>query len=87
MPALEILPSLITARFEIKMDQKVYSALTYRTGIIGFMKQSAYIIDVSFDILSLAALFLVPRIFSIFSLNPYFGSLVGSLLLRQTMIS
>lgn len=45
-------------------------------GIIGLLKGSDYIIDVSFDILSMAALFLVPRICSVMSLNPYFGSLI-----------
>ncbi|KAL9022421.1 MAG: hypothetical protein Q9185_000327 [Variospora sp. 1 TL-2023] len=39
----------------------------------------AHIIDVSFDILSLEALFLVPRVCSLLSLNTYFGTLVGSL--------
>ncbi|OJJ73463.1 hypothetical protein ASPBRDRAFT_504247 [Aspergillus brasiliensis CBS 101740] len=50
------------------------------TRIIGLAKQSDYITDLSFDILSLEALFLVPRICSLVSLNSYFGSLV-----RQTM--
>lgn len=45
-------------------------------GIIGLLRGSDYIIDVSFDILSMAALFLVPRICSVMSLNPYFGSLI-----------
>ncbi|GCB22858.1 hypothetical protein AAWM_05743 [Aspergillus awamori] len=43
--------------------------------IIGLAKQSDYITDLSFDILSLEALFLVPRICSLVSLNSYFGSL------------
>ncbi|RMD41350.1 hypothetical protein DV735_g3782, partial [Chaetothyriales sp. CBS 134920] len=46
------------------------------TRLIGLVKHSDYLINLSFDILSLVALFLVPRIFSIFSLNPYFGSLI-----------
>ena len=46
------------------------------TGTVGLLRQSEYIVDVSFDILSMAALFLVPRICSVMSLNPYFGSLV-----------
>ncbi|XRM40987.1 hypothetical protein ABZX51_004289 [Aspergillus tubingensis] len=44
--------------------------------IIGLAKQSDYITDLSFDILSLEALFLVPRICSLVSLNSYFGSLI-----------
>ncbi|KIW99968.1 uncharacterized protein Z518_10896 [Rhinocladiella mackenziei CBS 650.93] len=53
------------------------SAAFVVTRIIGLIKDSHYIIDVAFDILSMVALFLVPRIFSVMSLNPYFGSLVG----------
>lgn len=47
------------------------------SGTIGLLKGSDYIIDVSFDVLSMAALFLVPRICSVMSLNPYFGSLAS----------
>ncbi|KAL4925116.1 uncharacterized protein BDV17DRAFT_272898 [Aspergillus undulatus] len=43
---------------------------------IGLSKADGYITDLSYDILSLEALFLVPRIFSLVSLNPYFGSLI-----------
>ncbi|KAJ0418485.1 hypothetical protein BJY00DRAFT_177201 [Aspergillus carlsbadensis] len=46
------------------------------TRILGLTKQDSYIVDLSFDVLSLEALFLVPRIFSLVSLNPYFGSLI-----------
>ncbi|KAE8335628.1 hypothetical protein BDV24DRAFT_155896 [Aspergillus arachidicola] len=46
--------------------------------IIGLAKDSDYITDLSFDILSLEALFLVPRICSLVSLNSYFGSLTKS---------
>ncbi|KIY01202.1 uncharacterized protein Z520_02754 [Fonsecaea multimorphosa CBS 102226] len=52
------------------------SAAFVITRIIGLIKDSDYIIDVAFDILSMVALFLVPRIFSVMSLNPYFGSLI-----------
>ena len=36
-------------------------------------------LDISFDILSLKALFLVPRLFSILSVHPYFGTLIPCL--------
>jgi hypothetical protein len=36
-------------------------------------------IDIAFDILSLEALFLVPRICSLLSLHPYFGTLIPCL--------
>ncbi|EXJ94348.1 hypothetical protein A1O1_02742 [Capronia coronata CBS 617.96] len=52
------------------------SAAFVVTRIVGLIKNSDYIIDVAFDILSMVALFLVPRIFSVMSLNPYFGSLI-----------
>lgn len=43
---------------------------------VGLVEQSESITDLSFDILSLEALFLVPRICSLVSLNSYFGSLI-----------
>ncbi|KAJ5567942.1 hypothetical protein N7450_010428 [Penicillium hetheringtonii] len=43
---------------------------------IGLTRGDNYILDLSFDILSLEALFLVPRICSLVSLNSYFGSLI-----------
>ncbi|EXJ74919.1 uncharacterized protein A1O5_01615 [Cladophialophora psammophila CBS 110553] len=52
------------------------SAAFVITRIVGLLRKSDYIIDVAFDILSMVALFLVPRIFSVMSLNPYFGSLI-----------
>ncbi|KAG7004943.1 hypothetical protein G7Y79_00022g051640 [Physcia stellaris] len=47
--------------------------------IVGLSKDSDRIIDVSFDILSLEAIFLVPRVCSLLSLVPYFGSLIPCL--------
>ncbi|KAK4956063.1 hypothetical protein LTR28_005998 [Elasticomyces elasticus] len=47
--------------------------------VIGLAKSDDHIIDTSFDILSLEALFLVPRICSLLSLNPYFGTLIPCL--------
>ena len=44
--------------------------------IYGLTTASAEIIDLAHDVLGLEALFLVPRIFSLLSLNPYFGTLV-----------
>ena len=38
---------------------------------------NAVIVDLAYDVLGLEALFLVPRIFSLLSLNPYFGTLVS----------
>ena len=45
-------------------------------GVIGLIKHSGEITETSFDILSLEALFLVPRVCSLLSLHPYFGTLV-----------
>ncbi len=44
--------------------------------IAGLSSHNAYLIDLSFDILSLEALFMVPRISSILSLSPYWGTLI-----------
>ncbi|KAF1993168.1 hypothetical protein P154DRAFT_478076, partial [Amniculicola lignicola CBS 123094] len=47
--------------------------------IVGLTMGSAEIIDLAYDVLGLEALFLVPRIFSLLSLNPYFGTLIPCL--------
>ncbi|KAI9846549.1 MAG: hypothetical protein M1838_001245 [Thelocarpon superellum] len=47
--------------------------------IVGVVQDDDGITDVSFDILSLEALFLVPRICSLLSLHPYFGTLLPCL--------
>ncbi|KAF8461417.1 hypothetical protein BDZ91DRAFT_737354 [Kalaharituber pfeilii] len=47
--------------------------------IIGLVKDDDKIVDTSFDILSLEALVLVPRAFSLLSLDPYFGVLIPCL--------
>ncbi|RDW69753.1 hypothetical protein BP6252_08773 [Coleophoma cylindrospora] len=49
------------------------------TRVVGMFQDSDRIIDVSFDILSLEALFMVPRICSLLSLHPYFGTLIPCL--------
>ncbi|KAF6236024.1 hypothetical protein HO173_005652 [Letharia columbiana] len=47
--------------------------------IIGLTRDSPAITDVSFDILSLEALFLLPRVCSLLSLVPFFGTLIPCL--------
>lgn len=47
--------------------------------LIGISKQNDTITHVSFDVLSIEALFLVPRIFSLLTLNSYFGTLIPCL--------
>ncbi|KAI9803389.1 MAG: hypothetical protein M1833_000908 [Piccolia ochrophora] len=47
--------------------------------VVGLSKHSMKVIEVSFDILSLEALFLVPRICALLSLNPYIGTLIPCL--------
>ncbi|KAE8443417.1 hypothetical protein EG329_001898 [Mollisiaceae sp. DMI_Dod_QoI] len=49
------------------------------TRAIGLIKDDGPIIDHAFDILSLEALFMVPRICSLLSLHPYFGTLIPCL--------
>ncbi|KUI53742.1 Calcium channel YVC1 [Cytospora mali] len=47
--------------------------------ILGLSWQDAELIEQSFDILSLEALFMVPRVCSILSLSPYWGTLIPCL--------
>ncbi|KAF2658753.1 hypothetical protein K491DRAFT_244882 [Lophiostoma macrostomum CBS 122681] len=47
--------------------------------IAGLATASSNLIDMAYDVLGLEALFLVPRIFSLLSLNPYFGTLIPCL--------
>lgn len=52
-----------------------------RAGLVGLTIQgeaSRSILELAYDVLGLEALFLVPRIFALLSLNPYFGTLVRS---------
>lgn len=46
---------------------------------IGLWKHDDKLIDTAFDIVSVEALFLVPRICSLLSLHPYFGTLLPCL--------
>ncbi|KAI1468861.1 uncharacterized protein F4812DRAFT_458387 [Daldinia caldariorum] len=46
---------------------------------IGLYKADYTLVDMGFDILSLEALFMVPRVCSIFSLSPYWGTLIPCL--------
>ena len=47
--------------------------------VVGLSKGNKEALDVAFDILSLEALFLVPRLCSILSVHPYFGTLIPCL--------
>ncbi|KAF2772744.1 Ca2+/Mg2+-permeable cation channel [Teratosphaeria nubilosa] len=47
--------------------------------VIGLVRRDLKLTDTAFDILSVEALFLVPRICSLLSLHPYFGTLLPSL--------
>jgi hypothetical protein len=54
-----------------------------KTGVAGLSTDSSSLIDTAYDVLGLEAVFLVPRIFSLLSLNPYFGTLVSTEQLGQ----
>ncbi|KAF3936120.1 hypothetical protein ABW19_dt0200136 [Dactylella cylindrospora] len=47
--------------------------------MVGLAREDNDLINTSFDVLSLEALLLLPRIFSLFSLTPFFGTLVPAL--------
>lgn len=49
------------------------------TRVVGLVQDSPKTTDLAFDILSLEALFLIPRICSLLSLHPYFGTLIPCL--------
>jgi len=42
-------------------------------GIFGLSTDNSYLVDLSYDVLALEALFMVPRVCSILSLSPYWG--------------
>lgn len=44
-----------------------------KTGIVGLETDNPRLVDLAFDVLALEALFMVPRVFSILSLSPYWG--------------
>jgi hypothetical protein len=48
-------------------------------GIIGITQQNNHLIELSFDVLALEALFMIPRICSVLSLSPYWGTLIPCL--------
>lgn len=52
------------------MREKVLSG---GIGIVGLKTNNPRLVDLAFDVLSLEALFMVPRVFSILSLSPYWG--------------
>ena len=43
------------------------------TGVVGVQTGNSRLVDLAFDVLALEALFMVPRVFSILSLSPYWG--------------
>lgn len=49
------------------------------TGIVGLSRHDMRLIEQSFDVLSLEALFMVPRVCSVLSLSPYWGTLIPCL--------
>ncbi|KAL2267248.1 hypothetical protein VTJ83DRAFT_4525 [Remersonia thermophila] len=46
---------------------------------VGLKSHNAHLVELSFDVLALEALFMVPRVFSILSLSPYWGTLIPCL--------
>ncbi|KAI1804965.1 hypothetical protein F4811DRAFT_570602 [Daldinia bambusicola] len=46
---------------------------------VGLYKADYTLVDIGFDVLSLEALFMVPRVCSVFSLSPYWGTLIPCL--------
>jgi hypothetical protein len=74
---------LIGAAFMVlrKLFSPFRTLLTVILGGVGIVKHDDDIINTAFDILSLEALFMVPRLCSLLSLLPYFATLVCKILL------
>lgn len=56
-----------------------YLNTNHDEGIIGIMRPETRCNDLAFDVLALEALFMIPRICSILSLSPYWGTLIPCL--------
>ncbi|KAK4150598.1 hypothetical protein C8A00DRAFT_46056 [Chaetomidium leptoderma] len=54
-------------------------AIYFVLRIVGLQTGNARLVDLAFDVLALEALFMVPRVFSILSLSPYWGTLIPCL--------
>ncbi|KAI1809376.1 hypothetical protein GGS20DRAFT_590677 [Poronia punctata] len=46
---------------------------------VGLYRKDYQLVDIGFDVLALEALFMVPRVFSVLSLSPYWGTLIPCL--------
>ncbi|KAI3322085.1 hypothetical protein HD806DRAFT_523489 [Xylariaceae sp. AK1471] len=46
---------------------------------VGLYRKDYELVDIGFDVLALEALFMVPRVFSVLSLSPYWGTLIPCL--------
>ncbi|KAI3334816.1 ion transporter [Ustulina deusta] len=46
---------------------------------VGLYRKDYELVDIAFDVLALEALFMVPRVFSLLSLSPYWGTLIPCL--------
>ncbi|GAO17768.1 hypothetical protein UVI_02006360 [Ustilaginoidea virens] len=56
-----------------------FAALPFVTGVVGLVKRNSAMNELAFNVLSLEALFMMPRICSILSLSPYWGTLIPCL--------
>lgn len=56
-----------------------FPTLTFGVGIIGLVRHDNTLNETAFNVLSLEALFMMPRICSILSMSPYWGTLVPCL--------
>jgi len=54
--------------------------------VVGLSTANKDMIELAYDVLGLEALFLVPRIFALLSLNRYFGTLVSCVFISETAV-
>jgi hypothetical protein len=70
-----------TLRKQHSIRSQVNAAGTdlFASGVVGLAKHNAAMIEMAFNVLSLEALFMMPRLCSILSLSPYWGTLIPCL--------
>lgn len=61
------------------IDAEKQQQLTFRLGVVGICTNSGRANGIAFDVLSLEALLVIPRICSFLSLSPYWGTLIPCL--------
>ncbi|KAF2968264.1 hypothetical protein GQX73_g5311 [Xylaria multiplex] len=65
--------------YSVLIQQNRYGLVYFILRCIGLYTKDYDLVDIAFDVLALEALFMVPRVFSLLSLAPYWGTLIPCL--------